>query len=174
MLRYTGLSINEQPDDGTSAASPVRLYDEVILEIKIFCAEGLDKYPHVKNRFYKVFGHVQGKDDEEFCTKVAKGSPNPGWNSMFEVSLDSVLTSRFLRLEVVRYGAESDPGSSTRSVVVGRTQVPIPLDFDRSTGSRWYELQRFVDKDECYVAEGHIKVELEKKLVVPKRSRLFY
>lgn len=138
--------------------------DEVSLFLTIHRAEGLDTpimYPSVSERIYRVVYWVE--PNKQYFTPPVGGLLDPVWNERVCIELGKLGEyGGFLNVEVIRFYSKSDPGTSSGVVVVGRAQIPLPLQLDQNK-FLWYGLVR--PNGPVPKGEGNIAVSMELKKI---------
>ncbi|KAJ1422337.1 C2 domain [Sesbania bispinosa] len=141
---------------------------QIALHVLIDRATGIDNpilYPLVRDRFYNVVYWVE--PGVESRTRVTEGL-NPSWEQRSTILIENINDHRFLNVEVQRFNSTNiDPGTSCGRVVVGRTRIPLPMEFNRrNSGS--FTLLRTQGPD--HRPEGQIIVAMRlEKLKVANR-----
>ncbi|KAI4305515.1 hypothetical protein L6164_028877 [Bauhinia variegata] len=141
------------------------------LNLHIHCAVGIDNptlYPTVSRRHYFVRFWVKPDEGERFTTNTVEGRLDPCWNQKGMILLGNTCDDYdFLYVEVVREGPSVEPETSDCYTVVGRANVPLPMEVNAAK-TESIGLVRF--KDGEVKGEGFIvlSMELQKRTLSPR------
>ncbi|KAL3523945.1 hypothetical protein ACH5RR_016779 [Cinchona calisaya] len=103
----------------------------------------------------------------EFSTQVVRGVPEPKWEHDISIIFDEFPQGESLFVEILQFGSEGDPQTSSGIVVVGRARIPVPTQW-KKFGVQHHEFFRMMGSEKK--VEGIIVMRMELEMRTLKRS----